>query len=179
MHRQYYHLSRLHSAVATSDGDKLESMKKKEKLLLRSSAQLVGLFDMLHGYISHKLASLGFIYEPMILPAICLNGNVTTLAQALALSLSLLPKWKHVTRCQLVSKSSNKSFGFSFELWQTQASFPLLLTPPLPPPASHIASNHSCHLFPSVRGATFAFQFGFSTLLCAFDFFFSLPVIKS
>lgn len=127
MHRQYYHLARLHSAVATSDGDKLESQKKK---LLRSLAQLVGLFDMLHGYISYKLALLGFIYEPMILPAICLNGNVTTLA--LALALSLLPKWKHVTRCQLVSNSSsNKSFGFSFELWQTQASSPLLLPSPL------------------------------------------------
>lgn len=169
MHRQYYHLARLHSAVATSDGDKLEAQKKK---LLRSLAQLVGLFDTLHGYISHKLALLGFIYEPMILPAICLNGNVTTLA--LALALSLLPKWKHVTRCQLVSNSSNKSFGFSFELWQTQASSPLLSTLPfayclksfLPP-------------FSFVRGATFAFQFGFSTLLSAFDFFFSLPVIKS
>lgn len=80
-------MARLHSAVATSDGDKLEAQKKK---LLRSLAQLVGLFDTLHGYISHKLALLGFIYEPMILPAICLNGNVTTLA--LALALSLVPK---------------------------------------------------------------------------------------
>lgn len=48
-------------------------------------ASSVRLFDMLHArslarHISHKLASLGFIYEPMILPAICLNGNVTTLA---------------------------------------------------------------------------------------------------
>lgn len=160
MHRQYYHLARLHSAVATSDGDKLESKKKK---LLRSLAQLVGLFDMLHGYISHKLASLGFIYEPMILPAICLNGNVTTLA--LALALSLLPKWKHVTRCQLVSNSSsNKSFGFTPPL--STLPFAYCLKSFLPP-------------FSFVRGATFAFQFGFSTLLSAFDFFFSLPVIKS
>lgn len=77
---------KLHSAVATSERSKHggregaggEQSNRKLSSLVRHATR--SLARSLARHISHKLASLGFIYEPMILPAICLNGNVTTLA---------------------------------------------------------------------------------------------------
>lgn len=96
-------------------------------------------------HISHKLASLGFIYEPMILPAICLNGNVTTLASQMKTRDSLPIGKQQKLWLQLWIMANTVAYTSS-----VLTSPPPLLTPLQPPLLWHSQRHESClKSFPS------------------------------
>lgn len=189
MHWQYYLLASCIQLLQHPRGVRRQARVGVEAI--KSQAQFAcSTCYTLARHISHKLASLGFIYEPMILPEICLNGNVTTLASQMKTRDSLPIGKQQKLWLQLWIMANTVAY--------TSSSGSILYSP-LPLPASptdplstsiasarNLASNHS-HPLPASR-ATFAFQFGFSPLyepsppllvpppppsgvLLAFDFF--------
>lgn len=124
MHWQYYLLASCIQLLQHPRGVRRQARVGVEAI--KSQAQFAcSTCYTLARHISHKLASLGFIYEPMILPEICLNGNVTTLASQMKTRDSLPIGKQQKLWLQLWIMANTVAY--------TSSSGSILYSPPPPP----------------------------------------------